>query len=281
MAERPHGLALIHPAIASELGGVDLFRPRVIDIAHRGRISHEGPVLTPKTGTPSSLRSPLSLATLMRRCCRQTVGGNQEHPVIPIFVNRNYSSRRANVKHISLMLSIALLFYAASTFASLEPTEAKARTKTGLYVTATEAYEMLTNQRDRKVVLIDVRDPVEIMFTGFTDMADINIPFKMIDPSIWDERSGSYQANTNRDFGADKDSDIIFMCRYGPTGRGPAADALHEAGYNNVYTMIDGFEGQEEKSGDHIGARVVSGWKNSGLPWGWKLNEEKMYVVIR
>jgi hypothetical protein len=56
MAERPHGLALIHPAIASELGGVDLFRPRVMDIAHRGRISHEGPVLTPKTGTPSSLR---------------------------------------------------------------------------------------------------------------------------------------------------------------------------------------------------------------------------------
>lgn len=193
---------------------------------------------------------------------------------------------------ISLILATALLCYAASTSASPGPAEPKARTKAGLYVTPIEAYGMLTNPGGRKVVLVDVRDPVEIMFTGFTDMADINIPFEIIDPSIWDEKSGSYQANINSDFvaetvaaldrlGADKDSDIIFMCRYGSARRGPAADALYEAGYKNVYTMIDGFEGHKEDSADHKGARAVNGWKNSGLPWGWKLDEEKMYVVIR
>jgi rhodanese-related sulfurtransferase len=193
------------------------------------------------------------------------------------------------------MLSIAataLLFCATSSLAAPEPAEAKAQTKSGLYVTPTEAYEMLTNQTDRKVVLIDVRDPVEILFTGFTDMAAINIPFKIIDPSVWDEARGSYQAHSNREFvaetvaaldrlGADKDSHVIFMCRSGSTRSGPAADALYDAGYKNVYTMIDGFEGHKAKSGEHKGARVINGWKNSGLPWGWKLDEEKMYVVIR
>ena len=43
--------------------------------------------------------------------------------------------------------------------------------------------------------------------------------------------------------------------------------ALCEAGNKNIYTMIDGFEVDKEESGDHEGARVVDGWKNSGLPW--------------
>jgi len=202
------------------------------------------------------------------------------------------SPRRKSVKKMWLILTTALLCYATSTFAAPEPADPKIRTKAGLYVTPTEAYEMLTNQKDRKVVLIDVRDPVEIMFTGFTDMAAANVPFKIIDFSVWDAQRGLYQANTNRDFvaeteavleklGADKDSDIIFMCRSGSTRSGPAADVMYEAGYKNVYTMLDGFEGHKEKEGLHKGARVVNGWKNSGLPWGWKLDEEKMYVVIR
>lgn len=196
------------------------------------------------------------------------------------------------MKKLLSIVATALLFHAASTYAAPVPTNPKAQTKAGLYVSPTEAYEMLTNQKDRKVVLIDVRDPIEIMFTGFTDMADVNIPYKIIDDSVWDEERGLYQANTNRDFvaeivaalenlGADKDSHIIFMCRSGTSRSGPAADAMYDAGYKNVYTMVNGFEGHKAKSGDHEGARVVNGWKNSGLPWGWKLDQEKMYVVIR
>ena len=51
--------------------------------------------------------------------------------------------------------------------------------------------------------------------------------------------------------------------------------------HENVYTMVDGFEGGSAKSGPQKGSRVVNGWKNSGLPWRWKLDSEKMYVVVR
>ena len=34
-------------------------------------------------------------------------------------------------------------------------------------------------------VLIDVRDPVEVKFTGYTDMTDIHVPWKVIDASTW------------------------------------------------------------------------------------------------
>jgi rhodanese-related sulfurtransferase len=192
----------------------------------------------------------------------------------------------------SLCLAALLLTLTTGVPAAPTPTKATAQTKAGLYVTAAEAYEMLHNPGDRKVVLVDVRDPVEIMFTGYTEMADIHVPLKIIDPAVWDEASTKYQANTNHDFvaevaarlddlGGGKDSHIIFMCRSGSTRSGPAADALYEAGFRNVYTMVDGFEGGKAKSGPHQGARVVNGWKNSGLPWGWKLDPEKMYVVIR
>jgi rhodanese-related sulfurtransferase len=189
-------------------------------------------------------------------------------------------------------MAAALLLSANSAVAAPAPEKETARTKSGLYVTATEAYEMLTDKKGRKVVLIDVRDPVEVMFTGNTEMADAYVPLKIVDPSIWDEENTRYQVNTNRDFvsetvaaledlGADKDTHVIFMCRSGSTRSGPAADALYGAGYENVYTMVDGFEGGSAKSGPQKGSRVVNGWKNSGLPWRWKLDSEKMYVVVR
>ena len=187
---------------------------------------------------------------------------------------------------------VATLLSAGIAVAAPEPAKETARTKAGLYVTAIEAHEMLTDPKDRKVVLIDVRDPVEIMFTGSTGMADAYVPFKIVDPSIWDEQNGRYQVNSNHEFvsetvaaleklGADRNTHVIFMCRSGSTRSGPAADALFEAGYENVYTMVDGFEGGTAKSGPHKGARVVAGWKNSGLPWAWDLDAQKAYVVIR
>jgi rhodanese-related sulfurtransferase len=72
---------------------------------------------------------------------------------------------------------------------------------------------------------------------------------------------------------------LIFMCRSGSTRSAPAADIFFDRGYANVYSMVDGFEGGKAKQGEHKGARVVSGWKNSGLPWGWKLEKAVMYGI--
>jgi rhodanese-related sulfurtransferase len=75
----------------------------------------------------------------------------------------------------------------------------------------------------------------------------------------------------------DKTSTIILMCRSGDRSA-RAADLLGKAGYTNVYSVVDGFEGDIAKEGDHKGQRAVNGWKNAGLPWTYDLTKSKMYV---
>jgi rhodanese-related sulfurtransferase len=50
---------------------------------------------------------------------------------------------------------------------------------------------------------------------------------------------------------------------------------LSEAGFAQVYTVVDGFEGDVAKEGPNAGKRVVNGWKNAGLPWSYRLEKEK------
>ena len=74
----------------------------------------------------------------------------------------------------------------------------------------------------------------------------------------------------------DKSVPIILICQSG--SRSPvAARELHEAGYQIVYTQVEGFEGKKAKSGPNKGKRVVSGWKKEGLPWSYDLVADKMY----
>ena len=186
------------------------------------------------------------------------------------------------------LIALLLLPLALTAVAADAPEKESMRTKAGLYVDARETHEMLTNPEGREVVLVDVRDAVEVKFTGYTNMTDIHVPWKIIDASTWDDKKQSYGGYVNKNFGEDvksrldalgisKQAHIIFMCRSGSTRSAPAADALFAMGYPNVYSMVDGFEGGKSKGGTHKGARVVDGWKNSGLPWGWKLEHDVMY----
>jgi rhodanese-related sulfurtransferase len=74
-----------------------------------------------------------------------------------------------------------------------------------------------------------------------------------------------------------KDDAVIIMCRSGGTRGAPAANLLFEKGFKKVYVVTNGFEGSSLKDGDKKGWRLKNGWKNSGLPWSYKLNKEKMY----
>jgi hypothetical protein len=56
-----------------------------------------------------------------------------------------------------------------------------------------------------------------------------------------------------------------------------AANLLNLAGYSNVFTVTDGFEGDKAKQGPRKGERVVNGWKNANLPWSYKLDKKVMY----
>ena len=60
-----------------------------------------------------------------------------------------------------------------------------------------------------------------------------------------------------------------------------AANLLTEAGYKNVYGVVDGFEGDKVKDPDSQfdGQRKKNGWRNAGLPWTYSLDPNLVYRV--
>lgn len=61
----------------------------------------------------------------------------------------------------------------------------------------------------------------------------------------------------------DPEALVMFLCRSG--GRSDAATrAAVEAGYNNCYNILEGFEGDLDanRQRNHVG-----GWRRAGLPW--------------
>ena len=189
----------------------------------------------------------------------------------------------------ALAAGLALAFAAtAPTAAAPAPDDPAKQTPWGLYLTAVEAYEMKQDKGDA-VLFIDVRDPIEIMFTGFTDVVDANVPFLLSDPTAWHPKKPVFRMARNPDFaagveralaeaGLDKSAPVILMCRSGGSRGAPSAKALEGHGFERVYVVVDGFEGSTVEDGANGPWRLKNGWKNSGLPWSYKLNREKMYV---
>lgn len=145
-----------------------------------------------------------------------------------------------------------------------------------------------TQQTQQKVLLVDVRDPVEIMFIGFTDAVDVNIPFLMVDRSKWNAERNIFDMSRNPQFveqikaelakrGWDEKTEVITMCRSGSERGEPSAKVLREAGLVNARFVINGFQGSSQKEGPHAGKRLKNGWQNSGLPWGSKMNADKIH----
>lgn len=156
-----------------------------------------------------------------------------------------------------------------------------------LEISAEDAYAK-TQQTKQKVLLVDVRDPVEIMFIGFTDAVDVNIPFLTVDRSKWNTERNFFDMSRNPQFvaqikaelakrGWDEKTEVITMCRSGSERGEPSAKVLREAGLVNARFVVNGFQGSSVKEGPHAGKRVKNGWQNSGLPWGSKMNADKMY----
>ena len=164
---------------------------------------------------------------------------------------------------------------------------AGAQAEEALSITPEETLNMVQEQGD-DVLFIDVRDPVEIMFIGFTDAVDRNIPFQMVDRTRFNEEKAVFAMDINENFvaqvdealadkGLDRDALIITMCRSGSARGKPSADYLLERGFSNVKYVDHGFQGDSLKEGPQKGMRLKNGWQNSGLPWSSKANPEKIY----
>lgn len=161
------------------------------------------------------------------------------------------------------------------------------RSQIGLYLTSAEAYEMALKEKEA-LLFIDVRTRAEVNFLGMPTVADANIPYMELDNMYsWDEKKGVFKMEPNSGFvtsvqeqlkkkGLENNGKIVVMCRSGDRSA-KAADLLARAGYKNVYSVVDGYEGDVAKDGAHKGQRAVNGWRNGNLPWSYSLTKDKMY----
>jgi rhodanese-related sulfurtransferase len=187
------------------------------------------------------------------------------------------------------LLALFVMFFAAQTWAAMDAASVpkKKQTPQGLYLSAKDAHDMV--QKDSaKVLFIDVRTQAEVEFVGMSTMVDANIPYLLSNVTEWDAKKNVFSKAPNSGFqaaveaqlakkGLSKSAPIIVMCRSGDRSA-KAAELLSKLGYANVYSVVDGFEGDVAKEGAHKGERVVNGWKNAGLPWSYKLDKAKMYL---
>jgi rhodanese-related sulfurtransferase len=159
----------------------------------------------------------------------------------------------------------------------------KKATTLKLYMHPKDAMARVTGPEAGKTLFLDVRTPQEAMFVGIAAPVDANIPY-MVMPELpeWDAKKSAYKLVPNSGFVTavmakleakklTKNDMVILMCRSGDRSA-TAANLLAKAGFTQVYSVFEGFEGDMSKEG----RRAVNGWKNDGLPWSYQLDKDKM-----
>ncbi len=135
-------------------------------------------------------------------------------------------------------------------------------------VTPREASQLLS--RKEGAVLVDVRSQAEYQFVGHPPMA-YNIPWM-----LWN--AGTYRFEANKDFEKvltgkfNTETPVLFICRSGGRSAAAARKAA-ELGYKEVYNVVEGFEGALSEKG----GRTVNGWKNTGLPYTYAVDDRLKY----
>ena len=117
-----------------------------------------------------------------------------------------------------------------------------------------EAFALL---QKRGVVFVDIRSEIEHFFVGNPKGA-INIPWQdapdfELNPHFIQEISHIAKPN----------QPILLICRSGHRSI-DAGNALLQAGFQEVYHVLEGFEGDRD---EHHHRSSVNGWRYHGLPW--------------
>lgn len=158
-------------------------------------------------------------------------------------------------------------------------------TTLGLYLNAGQAYRKWKAD-PRNVRIIDVRTPEESFFVGYAPMA-WRIPVATVSYD-WDAEKKQYPMKLLPDFVervstvAQRDDTLLVMCRSG--GRSAiAVNLLAQAGFRNVYNIVDGMEGDtvDDLTSVFHGQRLKNGWKNSGAPWTYKPSPDRMVLTTQ
>ncbi|WP_243366778.1 rhodanese-like domain-containing protein [Fundidesulfovibrio soli] len=187
-------------------------------------------------------------------------------------------------KIASVLVAVFLLAGFAAANASAQgsaPADTRKHTTLGKYCNAMEAYIMYRG-KPKEVAILDVRTPEEYDFVGHAEMA-VNIPVKLC-TTKFDAEKKHYTLADNPEFVAQvskrygKNDTILVLCRSGQRAA-VAVNLLAQAGFTNVYNVVDGFEGDAVNDPESVfnGKRMRNGWKNYGLPWTNALNPELVW----
>lgn len=181
---------------------------------------------------------------------------------------------------IAFVLAFVLVWSAAARAGAVPEDPAK-KTRLGRYLDAREAYAMWQAAPD-KVHVVDVRTVEEYVFVGHATMA-VNIPVMLFSATYTPAQHGYTMVDNAGFLAATKarfalDATLLIMCRSGQRAA-EAVNRLAAAGYSNVWSITDGFEGDSLKdpANQYHGKRVVNGWKNAGLPWTYALDNALVY----
>lgn len=191
---------------------------------------------------------------------------------------------KLKLPYMFLLLSILVITGSPGVAAQEVKTELpkEKQTSLALYVTAKEAYDMW-KANHANVKILDVRTNEEYLFVGHPNMA-WNIPL-LFQSYEWDTEKQRFPMKLNPDFISKvkrvtgTNDTILVICRSG--GRSAmAVNQLAEAGFKNVYNITDGVEGDAIDDAQSLfnGQRLKNGWKNSGLPWTYKIDPKLMLI---
>lgn len=122
-------------------------------------------------------------------------------------------------------------------------------------VTPQQAWEILQHTPAAK--LVDVRSRPELDLVG-------RIPGAIhIEWSFYPDWKPNPDFTAQLKMQVDAESLVLFICRTGGRSNN-AAVAAHAAGYNEVYNVLQGFEGDANPEKQRS---KINGWKAAGLPW--------------
>ncbi|MEI7841552.1 MAG: rhodanese-like domain-containing protein [Gallionellaceae bacterium] len=142
--------------------------------------------------------------------------------------------------------------------AILEQAQARAKQNNLLYsggLLPAEAQQILQLAPGAK--LVDVRSKAELDFVGRVpgaiEIEWASYPGMVLNPNFM-------AALTQQ---VDKEALVMFLCRSGVRSHG-AAVAAEQAGYSEVYNVLEGFEGDRDANKHR---NTVGGWRAAKLPW--------------
>lgn len=151
---------------------------------------------------------------------------------------------------------------------AVDPLEVKPEKQTllQLYVRASSAIGYLRWHRD--MLLIDVRPAPDLLPNGVAAPTAAHIPFLVEAAQLPAPGGMTVNAKFEQDIRAvlaarrlGMEATLLLICSHGILSA-RAADLLAEAGFANVYTVIDGFDGDPGPDG----LARVNGWRALGLP---------------